>query len=580
MQRIRTALSALNTTYDEVKSHSQGAAEDTAATLSESITLLDKQRAVSQRLGALHALQTRFILSESDKAILLASGDVDGAFFNALKRAKAINSDCQILLGFDEQTLGRELMEELSKVINLAYQRLYRWTQKELKTLNLESPQMGISLRQALSALSERESLFQECLMFFAEARQRILNDAFHEALTGYSDLGSNREISVKPIDMAAHDPIRYMGDMLAWIHSTSVGEREMLNTFFVTDETTVEDVFDIGRHDAWNSVEGGNRSPKNTTDLLNSLVDKAISGVSRILRQRMEQLVQSNDDAVTAYSQHNLLSFYKATFEALAGNESVLVACIEGLAAEAFRQFRLILRDQVGMLRTESYHTSEDLSPPQFFIDAIGQLANISKSFESSLSMTASNSEASFNEVLVEAFEPFFNGCMGVSRRLPQPESTIFMLNCELICVKKLESYSITHSRLSSVSSSVKNHKAELVRHHHLRLLSSSGIEPLLSIATRGADGTHSDPDPELLATAAQKLDQFLPSAHIDTIERLTHLCDAKMARGIADDAIAKFCADFDIIEAYLSKGQDAEETDIKSIFPRTSAEIRVLLS
>lgn len=564
-----------------MKSQSLGAAEDTAATLNESITLLENQRTVSQRLDILHALRTRFILPEYEKATLLASGDIDSAFFVALKNARAMNSDCQILLGFDEQTLGLELMEDLSKVINLAYQRLYRWTQKELKALNLESSQMGFPLRQALSALSQRESLFQDCLMFFAEARQRILNQAFHEALTGSPDPGSNREPSVKPIDMVAHDPIRYMGDMLAWIHSTSVGEREVLDTFFVTDGTVVEDVFDIGRHDAWNSVEGDYGSHKNTSELLNSLVDKAISGVSRILRQRMEQLIQSNDDAVTSYNQHNLLNFYKATFEGLIGKESALVVCIEDLAAEAFRQFRLILRDQIGMLRTESYQLSEELSPPGFFIDSIRQLATISKSFEASLSATPGNPEEAFDEILGEAFDPFFNGCVGISRRLPQPESTIFLLNCELLCVKELESYGTVRSRLSSILSSIEVHKAELVDHHHEHLLSSSGVDPLLSTAKKAADGTQSGIDLGLLAAAAQKLDQFLPSAHIDTIERLSHVDDAKMARGIADDAIAKFCADFDIIETYLFTDQaETEQENVRSVFPRTSAEIRVLLS
>jgi hypothetical protein len=36
-----------------------------------------------------------------------------------------------------------------------------------------------------------------------------------------------------KPIEFHAHDTIRYAGDILAWIHQASMGEREMLENIF-----------------------------------------------------------------------------------------------------------------------------------------------------------------------------------------------------------------------------------------------------------------------------------------------------------------------------------------------------------
>lgn len=36
-----------------------------------------------------------------------------------------------------------------------------------------------------------------------------------------------------RPIEIHAHDPLRYVGDMLAWVHQTIAGEREFLEGLF-----------------------------------------------------------------------------------------------------------------------------------------------------------------------------------------------------------------------------------------------------------------------------------------------------------------------------------------------------------
>ena len=36
-----------------------------------------------------------------------------------------------------------------------------------------------------------------------------------------------------RPIEIHAHDPLRYVGDMLAWVHQCIAGEREFLEGLF-----------------------------------------------------------------------------------------------------------------------------------------------------------------------------------------------------------------------------------------------------------------------------------------------------------------------------------------------------------
>jgi conserved oligomeric Golgi complex subunit 6 len=59
--------------------------------------------------------------------------------------------------------------------------------------------------------------------------RQTAIARAFLDALTIGGPGGLPR-----PIEIHAHDPLRYIGDMLAWIHQMSVSEKEVLEGLFM----------------------------------------------------------------------------------------------------------------------------------------------------------------------------------------------------------------------------------------------------------------------------------------------------------------------------------------------------------
>jgi hypothetical protein len=56
-----------------------------------------------------------------------------------------------------------------------------------------------------------------------AMARRDAVARAFMAALTRGG----------RPIELQAHDSLRYIGDMLAWVHQACAGEKEMLESLF-----------------------------------------------------------------------------------------------------------------------------------------------------------------------------------------------------------------------------------------------------------------------------------------------------------------------------------------------------------
>ena len=67
-----------------------------------------------------------------------------------------------------------------------------------------------------------------ETLGILSQTRQSTLINAFMDALTRAGPGGLPR-----PIEIHAHDPLRYVGDMLAWVHQSIAGEREFLEGLF-----------------------------------------------------------------------------------------------------------------------------------------------------------------------------------------------------------------------------------------------------------------------------------------------------------------------------------------------------------
>ena len=65
-------------------------------------------------------------------------------------------------------------------------------------------------------------------MTFLSETRQATVLSSFITALTRGGPSGYPR-----PIELHAHDPLRYVGDMLAWVHQSIAAEREFLESLF-----------------------------------------------------------------------------------------------------------------------------------------------------------------------------------------------------------------------------------------------------------------------------------------------------------------------------------------------------------
>jgi hypothetical protein len=596
LRRIGRTLDKLNRGLLDMKAYISPARGE-APCLHDSGLLMSQKADIDMMQHFLSLFRERFMLSDGEiVALTLIDEPVDGDFFTALVKAKRIVKECEILLGLENQTLGLELTEQMSRHLSSAYQKLYKWIQREFKILNLDNPQMNASIRQALRVLAERPSLFRNCLSLFAEARERILSDLFCAALTGSSP-NSTSDPTVKPIDMAAHDPLRYVGDMLAWIHSAAVSEREVLETLFISEGNEIARGLKTGKAtELWHlaAEDGEGASDFDPLQTLNELVDKNVSGVSRLVRQRIDQVIQSNEDTITAYKLANLLEFYQSTFSKLLGTKSTLLDTLSGALAEALRQFRFLIRDRIMTLQGDIQQPPVDLRPPTFLIDSLRQLDCIMSIYETSIPAT-DDPEADFLPILAEAFEPFLSACENMAAALRRPQGSMFAINCYQAAIATLTHHEFSRHRANHLWELTLKEKSYLIEVQYLFFRHGSGLDVLFS-ATYKMNTKDLNEEvlnemdafrPDALSHASQSLDGFLPSALMDAIENLKPIQDPSLVRELTDEAVMRFCDDYARVEECLvradsySDGRHASHSKpLREFFPRTTGEVKVLLS
>lgn len=607
LKRIGSTIASLNKCCEQMRQHVGAARQENAPVLEEASALLVQKRDLETKKQLLGAFNKHFIVSE-DELIVLAdvSEAVDDRFFAILKRVKQIHTDCQVLLGNENQRLGLELMEQSSRSLNNAYQKLYRWIQREFKTLNLETPRISSIIRRALRVLAERPTLFQSCLDYFAEARENVLADAFYSALTGSSTDREQNPVT-KPIEFYAHDPLRYVGDMLAWTHSTTVSEREALESLFISDGDEIAKGIQAGRDsEPWSSIDDEAFDGRKA---LGDLVNRNLAGVARAIRQRVEQAIHNHEDPVLTYKIANLINFYRLTFTKLLGADSSIQGTLSTIEESALRQFRTIMKDQVASIQVDLNGTPPTLHTPEFFNDALNQLAALLKSYQSALTPAPSRA-ADFQPILDAALTPFLLACKTLAQNIEPPARDIFLTNCLIATKTTLSPYDFVTAQLSSLDSTLESHLGALASHQHTFFRHTSGLHLLLIALAPFADPQTPSSSllsvptlpafkPESLSATSQTLDAFLPSALMDATEFLKELGSAKLAAEITAEAAERFCADFEFVEERLSavdrareeeeakkeegQGGEREEEDVlplRAIFPRTSGEIRVLLS
>ncbi|KAI8530809.1 hypothetical protein RHMOL_Rhmol11G0088400 [Rhododendron molle] len=299
------------------------------------------------------------------------------------------------------QRAGLELMDMMAVYQEGAYERLCRWVQAECRRLgDTDNPEVNELLKMAVRCLKERPVLFKYCAEEVANMRHNALFRRFISALTRGGPGGLPR-----PIEVHAHDPLRYVGDMLGWLHQALASERELVLVLLDPDA-----VVDTGPTARRFSKTLETESGKTETDLM-FVLDRIFEGVCRPFKVRVEQVLQSQPSIMISYKLTYTLEFYSYTISDLLGRETALCNTLWALKDAAQKTFFDILKTRGEKLLRYSPLVSVDLSPPPAVREGVSVLLEIIQNHDSMM-VPASGKKPVFDPVIAALLDPIIQMC------------------------------------------------------------------------------------------------------------------------------------------------------------------------
>ncbi|KAK0556545.1 Golgi transport complex subunit 6 [Tilletia horrida] len=351
----------------------------------------------------------------------------------------------------DMMRAGMHILRLTSEQLNTAHSRLARWCTFEFRQPFREGVEVSPIMREAVQRLAEggREDLLGPALSTLTQTRSTALTQAFNTALT---QGGPPPSYLPRPIELSAHDPTRYVGDMLAWVHQALASERELLGSLVgVGDDDEADAAHElgavsssmspssrsqqsqsaigrrIGQRRRWSvnpaevidMMQGSDdaaAASSNTSEALagslalasartaqkgiirprerlRDLLDRDLEGCCRPLKVRVTQTLQSQEGSITAFKLASLIGFYSSTMDQTIGKSASLSGALRDLTTAAYSAFFSNLERQANGLAKFVDPPESDLAPPPPLFGASSTLKELL-----ALHLSAKEEDALFN--------------------------------------------------------------------------------------------------------------------------------------------------------------------------------------
>ncbi|ELR22857.1 golgi family protein, putative [Acanthamoeba castellanii str. Neff] len=491
------------------------------------------------------AFLERFRLTEAEQATLRV-GDIDELFFDALKHVGQIYSECPVLLR-THQKAGFEVMEAMSMEQQSAYDRLYRWVKDEFATLRDDPSEINPFLIVAVSTLQEKQPvLLSYCFDEIVHTRSQVSLGAFHAALTVGGPGGTPR-----PIEMHAHDPLRYVGDMLAWLHQAVASEYELLNRVFGTEggQVTGNRVFTEDKaqlpHDARHAEEMPNKqqhpprhavygTKHNIRESLAKVLSRIFEPLLQPFKIRLDQVLDphSKPSTVEVFRINNMLDFYSRMITRIMGHGASLPSLFSDCKEEVLKLFYDTLKSDADILLSRA--------PME-----------IMATFDESL-VPMDERAAEFAPVLSAVIDPLSKACAISATALKAADMAVYLINCLSVVQGSVSAYDFATSRVEALGMHIESHLDTLVTEETARFLRNCGIAEKMAVlqyrTTQGPLSLEPGMDSRSLATAVRGFERSLSDLeafimpHCDKL--MEHNLRATARSRVGDNIVGLFSA------------------------------------
>ncbi len=417
--------------------------EATKAKTRDLIRQTSALQAEGQALAVQEATVHQFIVDYQltvEQMTSLREGDVGDQFFSALDRAQDIHRNCKGLLQSGQHSTALEVMDQMSQFQEAALERLYRWAQSQCRTVDTPRARPdqgggGDLLARAMRHLLRRPVMFRYVLDEYCSARRAVLVRTFIDALTAGGPGGTP-----KPIELHAHDPPRYIGDMLAWLHQAIPGEKENAMSLLKLCKDPPPPT---------EAAEGTEAPPAaDVAQLCEEALASVTEEVCRPLRTRVEQILLLEQSPLVLHRLSSLVRFYMGTIKQIIPETGALLQTLADLDQLAYKQFLSVLQttvhqhlsltapnsstngpaggsNVVAAAAAASGPSVHDLAPTRSSTALLNLLKEIL-----STSSVVDEQESQLAEIVSSVVDPILDDVASIASTLPTTDADVFQLN------------------------------------------------------------------------------------------------------------------------------------------------------
>lgn len=537
--------------------------EQTQDLMSKTSSLRTEEKKLQLRSEVAEAFLDKFQLKPEEAKIFRGArdGNIHPEFFNVLEKVQGIHNDVKVLLRTNHQTAGLEIMEQMALHQESAYERLYRWTQMQCRTLTSDSVETPELLQKGMKYLQERPVLFTYTLDEYAGARRTAVVRGFIDALTrGGSSTERSSANAPKPIEMHSHDPLRYVGDMLAWLHQSSASEREYIVNL-LQDCT------------------------KSTEEEEKSTLGHILEGVCRPLKVRIEQVLVSDPGSLVMFKLTNLIKFYSSTIKNILKTESSsLLELMDEMHVLCRKMFFNNLNLVASRLLDKVEVPGPDLGPPSALLQMMKLLQEMLDSHASSV-VEVDSRQSEFKQIMTCLLDPLMQMCAMSASHLPAADMAAYMINCLHSMKYVLALYEFTEERIEMLSAQIDAHLDTLVNEQAAGVLTQSGIAVVYSevqrsksVAGAGPLSKQSGLGKDNIINALSSFEAYIASTEEFILPQVSYLASAtlkEVATTRASDLVYNaYKTVYDILIDPINEYQD-----IAKIAVKTPEQIKVML-
>lgn len=539
----------------EMTSRLKSARDQTSDLISKTTTLQAESQRIQMKETVADAFISRFQLKPDEVQALKGTrnGPISETFFEALSRVKEIHKDCKLLLRTKQQTAGLQIMEAMALHLESSYEKLYRWSQDECRGLTGDLPDISNKLSRAMAALQDRPVLFKYTLDEYGTARRTAVVRCFIDALTRGGPGGTPR-----PIELHSHDPVRYVGDMLAWLHQAIASEKELLHSLLRNSSSTDDNI---------------------QKEILSHITE----GVCRPFKVRVEQVIVSEPGAVMLFSLANILKFYGTTIGSLIDEDASVTVTILDMNALALKMFYNSLNCHASKLLEKIELPPPDLSPTESLRETMSLLRDVLTCHDASV-IPLDARQADYSRIISCLVDPLIQMCSMSASHLNASDMAAYMINCIHQIQSTLAVYEFTDKHIEMLAGQTEAHLDTLISEQASFILARSGVGNLYTVyqenrGQRVALSSLHGMDPQSVKDAMAKFDKYLSCPDSLVMPQCNLLRTTRLRDTVHKRAVDAVCATYKTL--YDAIVNDSNKyPDVKTLVPRTPDQVTSLLT